>query len=122
MRVDDGTYWDGLFSQNPPVRDLPTRDPDEIWVIQINPTEADAEPRTVMDIANRRNELAGNLSLYQELHFIEKIDQLLAEGCSTRTGGTGRSSCASSSCPGPAVSRCWGPASKLNRDPGSCGS
>ena len=40
VRIGDGTYWDGLFSQNPPVRDLTDARPDEIWVIQINPTEA----------------------------------------------------------------------------------
>ena len=32
------------------------------------------------EIADRRNELAGNLSLYQELHFIEKVDTWLDEG------------------------------------------
>ena len=36
---DGGTYWDGLFSQNPPVRELTDEGPDEIWVIQINPRE-----------------------------------------------------------------------------------
>ena len=77
--VGGGLYWDGLFSQNPPVRDLLDVRPDEIWVIQINPQDRSTEPRTVAEIADRRNELAGNLSLYQELHFIEKIDRLLEE-------------------------------------------
>jgi NTE family protein len=77
---DGGTYWDGLFSQNPPVRELTDEGPDEIWVVQINPKELETEPRTVLEIADRRNELSGNLSLYQELHSIEKIDQLLEEG------------------------------------------
>jgi NTE family protein len=80
VRVDDGTYWDGLFSQNPPVKELIDASPDEIWVIQINPKRRPDEPKNVVDIADRRNELAGNLSLHQELHFIEKIDQLLEEG------------------------------------------
>ncbi len=80
VHTDGGTYWDGLFSQNPPVRELLDAAPDELWVIQINPKERDTEPETVIDIADRRNELSGNLSLYQELHFIEKIDQLLADG------------------------------------------
>lgn len=78
--VGDGLYWDGLFSQNPPVRDLLSTKPDEIWVIQINPRSRATEPTTVNEIADRRNELAGNLSLYQELHFIEKIDRMLEEG------------------------------------------
>src|SRR3954454_13904524 len=80
VHVEGGVYWDGLFSQNPPVRELVDARPDEIWVIQINPTRLDTEPRSALEIADRRNELAGNLSLHQELHFIEKVDQLLEEG------------------------------------------
>jgi NTE family protein len=78
--VDGQLYWDGLFSQNPPVKDLTDASPDELWVVQINPGRREAEPRSVVEIADRRNELAGNLSLHQELRFIEKIDQLLADG------------------------------------------
>jgi NTE family protein len=70
VHLDGGTYWDGLFSQNPPVRELADTAPDEIWVIQINAPERETEPTTVVEIADRRNELAGNLSLHQELHFI----------------------------------------------------
>lgn len=80
VRLADGAYWDGLFSQNPPVRELLDTGPDELWVIQINPQRLETEPTTLSDIADRRNELAGNLSLYQELAFIEKIDQLLETG------------------------------------------
>jgi NTE family protein len=81
--VDDGKrlYWDGLFTTNPPVReftDLPER-PDEIWVVQINPQRREKEPRTMQEIVDRRNELAGNLSLGQELYFVEKINQLLEQ-------------------------------------------
>ena len=68
---------DGLVSQNPPVRDLPDANPDEIWVIQINPERRDVEPKSVGEILDRRNELAGNLSLNQELFFIEKINELV---------------------------------------------
>jgi predicted acylesterase/phospholipase RssA len=60
---DGGTYWDGLFSQNSPVRELTDMRPDEIWVIQINPKELETEPQTVIEIVDRRNELSGNLSL-----------------------------------------------------------
>jgi NTE family protein len=72
--------WDGLFSQIPPVRELVDVRPDEIWVVQINPTRLDTEPRSALEIADRRNELAGNLSLHQELRFIEKSDELLEDG------------------------------------------
>ncbi len=79
-------YWDGLFSTNPPVReftDLPQR-PDEIWVVQINPQHRNAEPTTVREIEDRRNELSGNLSLGQELYFIDRINHLLVQHASLR--------------------------------------
>jgi NTE family protein len=78
-------YWDGLFSQNPPVRDLiddvdPPAKPDEIWVIQINPLKRRTEPRRLVEILDRRNEMAGNLALQQELYHIRKINQLIRTG------------------------------------------
>ena len=78
----DGTaYWDGLFSQNPPVANFlklgPERKPDEIWVIQINPTESKTIPQTGQDIIDRRNELAGNLSLNKQIQFIQFVNQLI---------------------------------------------
>jgi NTE family protein len=80
VHVDEGAYWDGLFSQNPPVRELPDVGPDAIWVIRINPATRVSEPTTMADIVDRRNELAGNLSLTQELYFIEKINELVRKG------------------------------------------
>ena len=49
VRLDGGTYWDGLFSQNPPIKELTDEKPDEIWVIQINPSELEDEPRRGRD-------------------------------------------------------------------------
>ena len=60
-------------------------------MIQINPNRREEEPRTMVECADRRNELAGNLSLHQELGFIEKVDQLLEEGGWPPTAGTSRS-------------------------------
>lgn len=80
MPVGDRIYWDGLFSQNPPVRDLFDADPHEIWVIRINPKGVCHEPKRWADIVDRRNELAGNLSLEQELHFVRKINEFVAAG------------------------------------------
>jgi NTE family protein len=80
VNIATGSYWDGLFATNPPVReftDLEDR-PTEIWVIQINPQRRTSEPRSIRDIIDRRNELSGNLSLGQELYFIQKINDLLA--------------------------------------------
>lgn len=79
-----GYYWDGLYSQNPPVRDLldSTRTeakPDEIWVVRINPQEfAPPSPGIGLDdIRDRENDLAGNLSLNQELDHIETVNRWL---------------------------------------------
>src|SRR4029453_16436937 len=90
----------------------------DLWVIQNNPRRWDGEQRSMVEIADRRNELSGNLSLHQELGFIEKINQLLDEGLLApdgryrqiggRPGGLSR----------PRLSRSLGTASKLNRDPG----
>ncbi len=77
VRTDGGVYWDGLFSQNPPVRELPKAGPDEIWVIQIDPERREREPKSMADILDRRNELAGNISLYQEVNFIKKMNHLV---------------------------------------------
>ena len=117
VKVDGGTYWDGLFSQNPPVRELVDTRPDELWVIQINPKRWDGEPRTMVEIADRRNELAGNLSLHQELGFIEKVDQLLEEGRLAADGRYKQIVVRLIELSRPRLSRSLGTASKLNRDP-----
>jgi NTE family protein len=114
---DGGTYWDGLFSQNPPVKELTDERPDEIWVIQINPKELGTEPRTVAEIADRRNELSGNLSLHQELSFIEKIDQMLEEDRLSRDDKYKQIVVRVIELSRSRFSRFLGTASKMNRDP-----
>ena len=80
-------FWDGLYSQNPPINDFfdgRSRDckPDLLWVVQINPNRyegGDAGPLSPDDQADRRNELAGNLSLGQELRAIDRINRIAEE-------------------------------------------
>ncbi|ELY69339.1 putative esterase of the alpha-beta hydrolase superfamily protein [Natrinema versiforme JCM 10478] len=82
--VDDGYYWDGLFSKNPPVRDFSTAadipDPDEVWLVQINPSTRSKVPRSQAEIADRRNELSGNTALEQEVAFIEQVNEWVDAG------------------------------------------
>ncbi|MEJ8277933.1 patatin-like phospholipase family protein [Pseudonocardia spirodelae] len=112
-----GVYWDGLFSQNPPTRDLLGTEPDELWVVQINPSRIDDEPRTPIAIADRRNALAGNLSLNQELGFVETIDRLLAEGALGPDSGYRQVTVRVLEMPASTVrSRLLGAASKIDRD------
>ena len=81
VHAGEHVCWDGLFTTNPPVREFTDlkEAPDEIWVVQINPQRRATEPRSVVEIKDRNNELAGNLSLSQELFFIDKINRLRAE-------------------------------------------
>lgn len=79
VNIDNKIYWDGLFSQNPPLKDFVKGNsevkPDEIWIIQINPRWREDEPKSIKEIEDRRNELAGNLSLNQEIDFIETVNK-----------------------------------------------
>jgi NTE family protein len=84
VEIHGHLHWDGLFSQNPPINDLthlpPERKPDELWVIQINPQSLDSDPQSFEEIADRRNELSGNISLNQELRFIERVNGWVEDG------------------------------------------
>jgi len=79
VHIENDIYWDGLFSQNPPLKDFVICDfdkkPDEIWIIQINPEMRENEPKSIKEIEDRRNELSGNLSLNQEIRFIESVNE-----------------------------------------------
>jgi NTE family protein len=84
VKINGHYHWDGLFSQNPPVRDLMhqpvERKPDELWIIQINPQSREDEPKSLDEIADRRNELSGNISMNQELRFIEQVNDWVESG------------------------------------------
>ena len=76
-RIGGRYYWDGLYSQNPPVREFISKAdevPDEIWIVRINPQQWPELPQTMADIYDRQNELMGNLSLNKELDFILKVN------------------------------------------------
>ncbi|HEX7627515.1 MAG TPA: hypothetical protein VF354_01155 [Candidatus Methanoperedens sp.] len=44
-------------------------------MIQINPEERKKLPKLMKDILDRRNELAGNISLNQEIDFIDNVNK-----------------------------------------------
>ena len=74
---DCGYYWDGLYSQNPPIREFVadySDAPDEIWILRINPQEWPELCKTNAEIQDRENELMGNLSLHKELDFILRVN------------------------------------------------
>jgi NTE family protein len=53
--------------------------PEEIWIIQVNPWRLDSVPKRPSDISDRRNQMAGNLSLQHELQTLEIVNLLLQE-------------------------------------------
>jgi NTE family protein len=87
VEFDGSAYWDGLFSDNPPVKELiraihvgPENMPNELWVIKINPTTCAEAPVTPEAIGDRRNQLVGNVSLFQSLDTVAFVNDLLGMG------------------------------------------
>ena len=90
VEFDGGAYWDGLFSDNPPISELLQprfvglqHVPQEIWVIKINATGLDHVPQAADQIVDRRNELVGNVSLFQQLDAIRVMNELYLQGAFT---------------------------------------
>jgi NTE family protein len=88
--VDGHAYWDGIFSSNPPIIGFLQKAfrgqallPEEIWIIQVNRSEHETVPERPSDISDRRNHLAGNLSLQHELQLIDIVNMLIQEGALT---------------------------------------
>jgi NTE family protein len=90
VQIGGHAYWDGIFASNPPVISFlraalmgKGKIPDEIWVIQVNRTKRQGVPEAPSEISDRRNDLAGNLSLQHELEVIDMVNMLLKEGALT---------------------------------------
>jgi NTE family protein len=87
--VDGHPYWDGIFSSNPPVFGFLQKVlvgmsiPQEIWILQVNPSRFQTVPENPSEIFDRRNHLAGNLSLRHELQLIQMVNFLLEQGALT---------------------------------------
>jgi NTE family protein len=87
VEVDGDALWDGLFSDNPPIDDLVRKTmvgagnvPQELWVIKINPTTRARAPVLPDDIVDRRNQLEGSVSLFQNLKWIELMNDVILGG------------------------------------------
>ncbi len=82
--IDGDAYWDGLFSDNPPIQELirppsvgEQNVPEEIWLVKINPTRCERVPERPDDIVDRRNQLEGNISLFHQLRHLEMLNDML---------------------------------------------
>ena len=88
VQIGEDVFWDGLFSDNPPVQELirpssvgAENVPEEIWLIKINPTRRETVPVRIDDIIDRRNQLEGNISLFQQLRHVEMLNDMLLSRC-----------------------------------------
>ena len=82
--IGQDVYWDGLFSDNPPISEMirpasvgDANLPEEIWLIKINPTTSETVPVRPGDILDRRNQLEGNISLFQQLRHLEMLNDMV---------------------------------------------
>jgi len=87
VKIGEGAYWDGVFSDNPPVNELiqPAHVgagnlPDEIWVVKINPTRTTKIPENPEEIIDRRNQVTGNISLFHQLDTVAWLNDLFLKG------------------------------------------
>lgn len=72
VELDDGSYWDGGYSGNPPLLPLleHCRSRDTL-IVQLSPTLASEVPTSVSAIINRVNEIAFTSAMQQELAAID---------------------------------------------------
>lgn len=84
VEIDGEFYWDGFLAQNPPIGEFLTDNSippvEEIWVIRLTPRTAKEIPRSSDGIYDRTQELVENLALTQELRFVEKVNDWVADG------------------------------------------
>ena len=87
VEIDGEPYWDGGYSGNPSITPL-VRDckGSDTVLVQINPVERDAVPRTAREIQNRVNEVSFNAALLKELRTIA----LMREASDPGPGECGR--------------------------------
>lgn len=81
VEIDGEPYWDGGYTGNPALFPLfyETKS-DDILLVQINPIERRATPRTVQEIHNRLTEVTFNANLLQQFRSIEFVTRLIDEG------------------------------------------
>jgi len=81
VEIDGEPYWDGGYSGNPALFPLfYEAKSDDILLVQINPIERRATPRTPQEIQNRLTEITFNANLLQQLRAIEFVTRLIDEG------------------------------------------
>jgi len=81
VEIDGEHYWDGGYMGNPPIFPLIyNTDCADVLVIQINPINIPAVPKTAQEIFDRINTLSFNSSLMREMRAIDFVTKLIDQG------------------------------------------
>src|ERR1700726_4677102 len=81
VEIEGEPYWDGGFAGNPTITPLVREsDAHDTILVQINPRERPAPPRTASEILNRLNEISFNSPLAKELRMIALLRQVADPG------------------------------------------
>ena len=81
IEIDGESYWDGGYSGNPTITPLVREcHSQDTILVQINPIERQASPRSARDILNRLNEVSFNAVLLKELRMIALLRQVAHTG------------------------------------------
>jgi len=87
VQIGDEYYWDGLFAANPPINPLAQyrfvgkeNIPQEIWLIIINAITCERIPTKPHEIADRRNQMIGNVSLIQDFAMLGAFERAFKLG------------------------------------------
>src|ERR1700750_233259 len=77
IEIEGESYWDGGYSGNPTITPLVREcTSNDTILVQINPVERPALPRSARDILNRLNEVSFNAVLLKELRIIAFLRQV----------------------------------------------
>lgn len=85
IKIDDGYYWDGGFSANPPLLPLVSHSlaspgpAAEILLVRVDPVQDDHMPITAGGIRNRLNRLMFNAPLNAELRSVRWLQDQLSQ-------------------------------------------
>lgn len=81
VEIDGVPYWDGGYMGNPALFPLFYKTAcSDIVIVQINPVERHATPRSASEIQNRLNEITFNGALLGEMRAIDFVNRLIDSG------------------------------------------
>jgi NTE family protein len=92
VEIEGRAYWDGGFSANPDILTLAGESPvEDTLIVQLNPLERLATPRTARDIAAQVNTITFNQPLLKEIEIVVAAQREVPTGWfSSRSGKLAR--------------------------------